>query len=189
MSSLVSLWASPIYHRNAKTYINLVQSMNMHLIHIPHTSKYQSQVCLSCILIYGVGNSWIGVLGHLSIHCYLNNSLVCRFSKWYWNKTDEVTLRTNLLLFFSLWDIHVSFLLVFVWRSLLLTKTYKEMTLLKKDVFFQEWDVFFLRCYQVFIKNYSKLMHHPAGSPLWFIYYLKHKQTLLQMSWKEQWMS
>ncbi len=32
-------------------------------------------------------------------------------------------------------------------------------------------------------------MPRPAGSPLWFIYYLKHKQTLLQMSWKEQWMS
>ena len=41
----------------------------------------------------------------------------------------------------------------------------------------------------MFINNYFKLMHCPAGSPLWFIYYLKHKQILLQMSKKETRMS
>ncbi len=68
-----------LYHYNANFHINLIQSMNMQL-EPPHTSKYERQVCLSHILMYGVGNYRIVVLCHLSIHGDVNNSLLCCFS-------------------------------------------------------------------------------------------------------------
>ncbi len=65
-------------------------------------------------------------------------------------------------------------------RRLPLPKNYKAMTFIKKEMsFFKNVMSFFLRCYQVFINNFSKLKHHPAGCPLWFIYYLRCKQTLI----------
>ncbi len=93
-------------------------------------------VCLSSILMYAVGNSWIGVLSHLSIHDHVNNSLLCRSSKLYWSKTDIgkpsftypqswlsrktsflCTISAKIVLFSSLWA-HLCGLLIFFGSSL-----------------------------------------------------------------------